>query len=170
MIIIYPISRGWFTTRLALAVAITLAVSPIGAQALASRQPIPKVTVGLFKANGQDKATLDGRTGILRVEIELAPGWHINSIKPLDDFLVPTSLAAESGSYQFGPQRWPRPDSVLSQAMSGYMSLYSGKFVVDMDIAPRKPQVASGPTRVTLHYQACDNSTCYPPKSVSVEL
>jgi hypothetical protein len=107
--------------------------------------------------------------------VEIAPGWHINSDAPLDEFLVPTRVDAKGEGREFGKPRYPRPERVHSEAMGGDMLLFSGAFDVDVPvvrrIAPRNPGVArdSTRTRVTLRYQACDQATCFPPKEVSVE-
>lgn len=144
------------TTCLALGLICVLSGLPASAQAPASRQPVPKL------------AFSHGKSG-LEIEIELAPGWHINSTKPLDEFLVPTSLQVEAEGFEPGEQHWPKPDSVHSPAAGGYMSLYSGRIPVRVEMKPKKAKVAPGRTKVTLHYQSCDNATCFPPKSVTVE-
>lgn len=137
-----------------------LLTCPGHAQAPASRQPVPKLSFAYAKDGGKD---------FLAVEVELAPGWHINSTKPLDEFLVPTSLQAEAAGFELGEQHWPKADSVHSPAAGGYMSLYSGKFRVRIDAKRGKEKGPPGKTKVTLHYQSCDNATCFPPKSVTVE-
>jgi thiol:disulfide interchange protein DsbD len=162
----YPItspnlaSIRFTSLNLALGLAALIAAAPAPAQA-PSRQPVPKVSFAFGKA--QDKQLY------LDVEVELAPGWHINSTKPLDEFLVPTSLQVQSEGFEFAEQHWPKPDSVHSPAAGGYMSLYSGRFTVRIEAKPRKGKSAPGPAKVTLHYQSCDNATCFPPKSVTVE-
>lgn len=138
-----------------------LLICPGHAQAPASRQPVPRLSFAYAKEGGKD---------FLAVEVELAPGWHINSTKPLDEFLVPTSLQAEAAGFELGEQHWPKADSVHSPAAGGYMSLYSGKFKVRVDAKRGKEKAAPGKTKVTLHYQSCDNATCFPPKSVTVEM
>jgi len=108
------------------------------------------------------------------VHVEIAPGWHINSDAPLDEFLVPTSVEAKAEGCEFGKPGYPRPERVHSDAMGGDVLLFSGAFDVVLPFL-KKPSSrnADGPggprTIVTLKYQACDQATCYPPKEISSE-
>jgi hypothetical protein len=105
--------------------------------------------------------------------VEIAPGWHINSDAPLDEFLVPTQVEAKAEGWEPAKPRFPKPERVRSQAMGGDMLLFSGAFDVQVPMLRKTtaPAGAQDPprTRVTLRYQACDHATCFPPKEVSVE-
>jgi len=111
----------------------------------------------------------------LVVHVEIAPGWHINSNAPLDEFLVPTTIAAGAEGVEFGKPKFPPPEKAHSDAMGGDMLLYSGTFEAEVPVLRKTaPKPGAGAqawprTRVTLKYQACDHATCYAPKEVSVE-
>ncbi len=152
------------------ATALLCILAPLGAQAQ-TRQPLPVVSFRYEKpARDSSQHALT-----LIVHVEIAPGWHINSDAPLDDFLVPTQVEAKAEGVAFGKPAYPQPERVHSEAMGGDMLLYSGAFDVAVPAlrktAPSKPDGAQDPprTRVTLKYQACDHATCFPPKEVSVE-
>lgn len=159
-------------------IAIGFAASPAAAQA-PSKQPVPEVT---FFYIGDESGIRESPPApdpvSLKVQIALAPGWKINSTKPLDEFLVPTSLEIESKGYTFTDPVWPAPETAHSAAMGGPMATYSGSFAVRFAVNgkggkrlmqgkdSKTPQL---PTKVTLHYQSCNGNMCYPPKSVTVE-
>lgn len=153
------------------AVTSLLCVLAPGRAQTPSRQPIPTVS---FRY-GKPSADSGARARTLIVHVEIAPGWHINSDAPLDEFLVPTKVEAKAEGWEPGKPRFPKPERVHSDAMGGDMLLFSGAFDVDVPMLRRTtPPSAAGPeepphTRVTLRYQACDHATCFPPKEVSVE-
>lgn len=156
-----------------LASAAAIAAAPVSAQS-ASAQATPKVSFAYLTppahpGGSKSKAAADSLT--LNVHIELAEGWHINSEAPLDSFLVPTSLDLKSippEGMAFGKPRYPQP-MIQHNPVMGDLSLYTGAF--DVQVPAQKGKGAALPvrTRVTLHYQSCNNSMCLPPKSVTVE-
>jgi hypothetical protein len=132
-------------------------------------QPAPEVT---FRYAGASRDS--GAAQVLRVHVEIAPGWHINSDAPLDEFLVPTTVEARAEGLKFGKPRFPVAERVHSEAFGGDVLLFSGAIEIEipasgMPAAALKTAPAPPRTRVTLRYQACDHATCYPPKETTVE-
>lgn len=152
---------------------------PARAQAAPARsqaaQPPPAVSFRYIQAPRDSGAA----ARILAVHVEIAPGWHINSNAPLDEFLVPTALEAKAEGVEFGRPRFPKPERVHSEALGGDMLLFSGSFDIEVParfapaakegIGKREGRGEAPRTRVTLKYQACDHATCYPPKEVAIE-
>jgi hypothetical protein len=156
-----------------LSVAALLASLPVMGQS-ASAQSTPKVSFSYLSPPahpGASKSKGAGDSLTLNVHIELAEGWHINSEAPLDSFLVPTSLDLKSmppDGITFGKPRYPQP-LIQHNSVMGDLSLYTGAF--DVQVPAKKGKGAAQPvrTRVTLHYQSCNNTMCLPPKSLTVE-
>jgi hypothetical protein len=149
-----------------------------GSSPMRSSQPAPAVTFRYLDVRG-DSGT---HSRSLRVHIEIAPGWHINSDSPLDEFLVPTTVEARADGLRFGKPRFPAPERVHNEALGGEMLLFSGSFEIEIPVDPAPasasktvprpaPKAAASPsrTRVTLRYQSCDHATCYPPGETTVE-
>lgn len=135
-----------------------------------SSQPAPAVTFRYAEAARDSGAAAH----VLRVHVEIAPGWHINSDAPLDEFLVPTTVEAKAEGIVFGKPRFPRPERVHSEAFGSEVLLLSGAFDIEipaggMPAAAGKGSVKVPRTSVTLRYQACDHATCYAPKETTVE-
>lgn len=155
--------------------AILLAVLPAQAQT-GSSQAVPKVTFSYLAAPdhpAQAKAKSASDSLTLNVRVELQDGWHINSETPLDSFLVPTTLDIRSDGVEFGRPRFPQP-MIQQNKVMGDLSLYTGTFNVQVPAKRARKSGApaasvNGRTRVTLNYQACNNSMCLPPKSITVE-
>jgi len=162
---------------------LTLAIMPGRAQNSAAALSAPSLSFryepvppSATPAKGAAGSPLTGDSLDLVVRVELREGWHINSAKPLDDYLVPTSLEVKAQGIRFGKPLFPEPVMLHSKVMGGDLSLYTESFEVTIpakrlsrvpSIAPKAE--APGVTRVTLHYQACNDSMCLPPKSITVE-
>src|SRR5512135_2996857 len=73
-------------------------------------------------------ATLRGSASQATVEMTIAPGWHVNSHAPRDEFLVPTSLAlSPPDGVTVGEIAWPKPEEkTLAISPGKPMLLYEG--------------------------------------------
>jgi hypothetical protein len=106
---------------------------------------------------------------VLELRFHVAPGFHINSSRPKSDLLLPTWLEAlpilnvkqQKPVYPAGIQfSFPtNPNEKLD--------VYSGDFIVKL---PVNAELGSHEIGATLHYQACDESSCFPPKSLNVPI
>jgi thiol:disulfide interchange protein DsbD len=103
------------------------------------------------------------------VEIAIAPGWHINSHTPHEEFLIPTTLEIlPPAGVTAGEVQYPKAvDRVLAFSGGKAMALYEGTVKL---LAPLSGTAAkdAGPLRAKLRYQACDDTTCLPPKTVEL--
>ncbi|MGA8806820.1 MAG: protein-disulfide reductase DsbD domain-containing protein, partial [Thermoanaerobaculia bacterium] len=101
--------------------------------------------------------------GVVTATIE--SGWHINSNKPLDDFVIPTKLSfdgAELVSAQY-PQH-----TVRTFTFSGgqKLAVYEGTIQI-----PFTAKLQTGDTiKGKLHYQACNDTVCLPPRDAEVTI
>jgi len=146
------------------------------AAAQASKAPIPELALAWKPWAGKDSL-------ILSVKVALPAGWYINSEAPLDSFLVPTRVEAAAAPgfagplLEFDPPRYPPAVVEHSKALAGNMSLFKGSFEVALTArGPLQGKKRSGlpnpppPVDVTLHYQSCDGTMCWPPKEVTARL
>jgi hypothetical protein len=98
-------------------------------------------------------------------------GYHINSNHPNSEFLIPTVLKVDATT-DIVITKTTYPDGQdLSFAFSPdeKLNVYTGDFKVLVQVRPLQ-SVTPGKyvVRGTLKYQACDNSSCYPPKQLPV--
>jgi hypothetical protein len=110
-----------------------------------------------------------GRPEWVEVAFRVDPGLHINSHTPHDELLIPTSLNVEppAGLKVLG-QEYPAGISLRLDVGAGeVLSTYQGEFRVRLQVlAPKGESVLTG----ALRYQACDNKSCYPPKTLPVKV
>jgi hypothetical protein len=101
----------------------------------------------------------------------LQSGYHVNSNKPLESYLIPLRLTWEPGALEAAGIEYPKGELETYQFSKTPLSVYSGefeivtKFKVPAD-APLGPALLSG----KLRYQACNDTTCFPPKTVQVKV
>lgn len=113
--------------------------------------------------------TAPGRERQLVLRFVIQSGLHINSHSPHSRYLIPTALTLDPATgVQIGAVQYPPGvDDHLDFSPNDALSVYTGQFGVTVPI-----RAASG--RYTLHgklrYQACDNRTCNPPKTLPVTL
>lgn len=155
------------------------ALSVLSESARASSAPVPTLALAWLAPAAGGEGGADSL--VLSVRVGLPKGWYINSNAPLDSFLVATRVEAAAPGLEFGAPRYPAAIVEHSQAMAGNMSLFKGSFEATFSARAtaagkpegrKKPSLAKSlpPTRVTLHYQSCDGTMCWPPKAVTVVL
>jgi thiol:disulfide interchange protein len=108
---------------------------------------------------------------MVNLNFRVPPGYHINSNTPKSEFLIPTALKMDLptdiilGKIQYPPGE----DASFPFSPDEKLSVYSGDFTIAVAVHPLQ-SVTPGKYIIhgMLHYQACDNAACYPPKTVPV--
>lgn len=123
----------------------------------------------------EPKVSLAFRPGVvagdaveLAVDAVVAPGWHINAHQPTEKFLVPTALTLTlPDGVRADPVRYPDPKA-KTFAFAGDVELLVYEGTVPLRTAIRAPSFAA-PIAITaaLRFQACDDTTCLPPTTVT---
>jgi len=110
-----------------------------------------------------------GKPATIALHFRIAPGLHINSHTPREDELIPTvfSISEGSGVRLEGAVYPPGADFTLPLDPRTKLSVYTGEFIIQARIV-----AASGEHLVEarLHYQACDNNECMPPKTITAAI
>lgn len=106
---------------------------------------------------------------ILKVEID--EGWHINSDKPNEDFLVPTTIELNnSQDFEIVEIKFPKPKSINFSFSSKPVSVFEGKFDLVVKLRAKENSKGFSQPLVRLNYQACNNASCMPPNVASTSL
>ena len=107
-----------------------------------------------------------------KIAVSVQPGFHVNSNKPSDAYLIPLTLKWESGgALEPGAVVFPKPQMEKYEFSPDPLSVFTGDF--DLIARFKVPAGASqGPGIMLgkLRYQACNNNSCFPPKWVVVRL
>jgi thiol:disulfide interchange protein DsbD len=99
------------------------------------------------------------------VTATILSGWHINSNKPLDDFVIPTKLSFDGT--ELVSAEYPQ-HTVRTFTFSGgqKLAVYEGTIQI-----PFTANLQTGDTiKGKLHYQACNDTVCLPPRDAEVTI
>ena len=148
--------------RFALALAALAAAGALLARAAAPRPEDPPDGPGSLSAGRQA-----GR-GTLVVRARLATGWHVNSHKPSEDYLIATEIKLDpADGVRFGEPRYPE-GKLQKFAFSRDAALGLRRRVHDR--GPGRMDRAAAPAAVSgsVEYQACNDTQCLAPASRAV--
>lgn len=154
--------------RLSVLVLLVLALAPPsfaqvsfgGAASAPPAADLVKLSGSINQRNG------DEVHGVVNIAIE--HGWHINSWKPLDEFLIPTKLSFDAATAELTSVQYPQ-HTLRAFTFSGGQNLavYEGTIAV-----PFVAKLKNGATKInaTLHYQSCNDTVCLPPRDAAVTI
>jgi hypothetical protein len=108
-----------------------------------------------------------GKPAVVKLHFRVAEGMHINSHAPKDEFLIPTALEFPDGAgVKLDRVEYPAGGEYSFATDPGSkLSVYVGEFVIDAHILAEK---GNHLVEAKLHYQACNNAQCFPPRTAVV--
>jgi uncharacterized protein YyaL (SSP411 family) len=114
-----------------------------------------------FMAKGvvDAKSRFDTASGALTVTLRIAPGWHVNSDKPLEEFFIPTELKVEGA--ESAKVTYP---AALRRKLGFHdkeLALYEGT----VELKAILPKGSKAPVTANLSLQACSDEICLEPES-----
>ena len=119
-----------------------------------------------FVAEGQSIAA--GRQATLPLHFRVDPGFHINSHTPKSEMLIPTKILVEDlTGAEVSDVSFPagQPYSFAFEPRTK-LDVYTGDVTLTAHV---KAKPGSYTLKGALHYQACDQAACYPPKTLAIE-
>ena len=118
-------------------------------------------------------AAAAGKVTDATVHFRIAPGYHVNSNKPKSELLIPTTVKIEP-TPQFTIAKITYPagqDFALKFAPDEKLNVYEGDVAVTTTIrAAKSAKPGSYTLKGELHYQACNDTSCFPPKTLPLEI
>jgi hypothetical protein len=112
-----------------------------------------------------------GQTAKQTLTLYVRAGFHVNSNKPNDDYLIPLTLTWEKGVVEAGAVEFPAPQLEKSSFSDRPLSVYSGTFrLVTPFRAPVDAAAGPGTVMGKLHYQACNDHECLRPQTIEVRV
>lgn len=119
-----------------------------------------------FIAEGQTIAA--NKPATVKLHFRIDPNFHINSHTPKSEMLIPTKIAVEDlTGAEVSDVDFPvgTPYSFAFEPKTK-LDVYTGDFTLTAHI---KAKPGTYTLKAALHYQACDQAACYPPKTLPVE-
>jgi hypothetical protein len=112
-----------------------------------------------------------GQSAVASVTFRLLPGHHTNSNTPSDEFLIPLRLTWESTPLEVVQVDYPKAHMEQYKFSDKPLSVYTGEFAVATKFkAPAAAPKGSRTLTGKLRYQACTDTMCFPPRTLSVQL
>lgn len=111
-----------------------------------------------------------GKTVEGSIMVRVRPGYHINSNKPAEEYLIPTKLTWNTPGLE-AEVSYPESELFISQFSEEAMLVFSGevefktKFKAAAKLPPGLTEIAG-----TLRYQACTDKACLAPTSLDVTI
>ncbi len=141
-----------------LALALPLAAQTGGALDAIPKEDLVKLSGAVTQRNGDDVR------GVITAAI--TSSWHINSNKPLDEFLIPSVVTLDVATADLVRADYP-PHILRSFTFSGgsKLAVYEGTIRI---LFAAKLKSGATEIRAQLHYQACNDSVCLPPRDATV--
>ena len=103
--------------------------------------------------------------------MRIRPGYHVNSNRPSEDYLIPTKLTWDAAPITLRSVNYPDAESVTYSFSEKPLSVYSGKIrVISTFKAPESPGADFKTLTGKLRYQACNDKACFPPKTIGVKV
>jgi DsbC/DsbD-like thiol-disulfide interchange protein len=108
-------------------------------------------------------------TGSLKLQLQ--PGYHVNSDKPNEEYLIPIRLTWDSAAVETVSVHYPKPAMEKSDFSDKPLSVFSGSFEI-LTKFRRAAKASPGPGFLNgkLRYQACNDKMCLPPKTLEVKV
>jgi len=110
-----------------------------------------------------------GATVTETLQVVVQPGFHVNSDKPKDEFIIPLKLTWTPGLLETKTIEFPKPET--AKVGTQELLVFTGTFAVKTRFqapanAPAGPATLIG----KIHYQACGSDMCFRPSTVEVKL
>ena len=116
-------------------------------------------------------APLAGKRGEsiqIKTSLQLQGGYHLNSNKPDDPYLIPLRLTWDSNTVETVSVQFPEPRKEKYEFSEKPVSVFTGDFAIASTVKPK----AAGFIVLTgkLRYQACNHNSCLPPKTIDIKI
>jgi thiol:disulfide interchange protein DsbD len=106
-----------------------------------------------------------------KIAVQLKPGYHCNSDKPTDEYLIPLKLTWTPAPLEVSDVVYPKPQMEKYSFSKDPLSVYTGDFeIVTHFKVPASAQLGGAVLSGKLRYQACNDRMCLQPKTVDVLL
>jgi hypothetical protein len=114
---------------------------------------------------------LNGKRGEalqIKTQLQLQGGYHLNSHKPEDPYLIPLRLTWDTNTVETVSVQFPDPKHEKYAFSEKALSVFTGDFAITSTVKPK----TAGFTVLTgkLRYQACNHNACLPPRTIDIKV
>jgi hypothetical protein len=108
-----------------------------------------------------------GRSVQASLVMDIPSGYHVNSSRPLEKFLVPTQLKVEGpAGIRVGAVSYPKAVLRKFKFSKNQVSVYEGRATMKVNVSvPASFSQGSAELKARLRYQSCSDEVCFPPET-----
>ena len=142
---------------------------PANFQAAPAPAPEPNIGVaGYYATNNAQR----GRAIQAAFVIDIPSGYHINSSRPLESYLIATQLKIDaSNGVRVGAIAYPAAKMRTFKFSKKSLSVYENKAILRFTVnVPADYQGNDLVLKAHLRYQSCNDEVCFPPKNQDVNM
>lgn len=105
-----------------------------------------------------------GKTATVTLVASILEGYHINSTKPLEDYLIPSRVELDSEEFELIEAKFPAGELKSFSFSEEKLSVYEGTLRIPLRLRAKKDTAPGSYTaRIVFHYQACNDRICLRP-------
>lgn len=162
-----------FSTAIKIAILFSVATAFLVLPGSVNSYPVPQSPphINVSAALASNKAGR-GRSVRATVVMDIPGGYHVNSNRPLEKFLIPTSLKVEApDGIRVGPIIYPRAVLRKFKFSKNNVSVYEGRATMRFNLTvPANVSTGSKEIKLQLRYQSCNDEVCFPPETKDLSL
>lgn len=135
--------------------------------------PVLAQEPSFIQLNGESEFTITGdEQQYITLSFLIKEGYHIQSDKVKDESLIPSELSFDASDiFKIGDPVFPAAEEFWMEGVEEPMEVFSDVLKINVPVTILKPEL-KGPffLKGNLHYQACDDSKCYFPRDLNINL
>jgi DsbC/DsbD-like thiol-disulfide interchange protein len=149
--------------------AIGILILSGGVSSHVAAQTPPHINVSATVSNSK---VARGRTVRATVTMAIPGGYHVNSNRPLEKFLIPTTLKVDTpDGVRSGPIAYPRAVVRKFKFSNNNVAVYEGRAIMRFTVTvPPGTSTGSKEVKLNVRYQSCNDEVCFPPQTKELSL
>ena len=131
-----------------------------------------KSTDDIVQLKVPDIIVSSGKNGVIQIDVTVKKGYHIQANKVKDEFIIPTTLDITASDIIItDKQLFPAGKKFRLEGTKDHLLVYDGNFKIKVPFKTNeKLEKGKYKLNAKLHYQACDNKTCFFPKDIDFSI
>lgn len=135
--------------------------------------------VALAQFTGFSAASIERSSGVelspgtvveVPVAIKIRKGYHINSNRPLESYLIPTKLSWDAAPLTVKSMEYPEAEEVSYSFSEKPLSVYSSRVVILSSFQVPENIADMSELKGKFRFQACNDKSCLAPKTIDVTI
>lgn len=100
------------------------------------------------------------------VAVRIRKGYHINSNRPLEEYLIPTKLSWDAAPLVASSIDYPPAERINPSFSEKPLAVYSSRLVIRTRFQAPPAETVPAELQGKLRFQACTDKACLPPKTL----